>query len=175
MTEQLRSHPYLCDLNEHVCVDDDTDDSQSWSVDSMSAVHKLSTSMSSMTTADADLAQDMLASADDNRLHRIPTLAASVKINVEGALIVDDETEKEDTLPAEHVHWERKDIRLPHHDDVVSHVAVDVPTPCRVELSFTDISTDRWLPRQACLLLSRDRIHRRRRQTQLSQLRDRPN
>ena len=102
----------------------------------MSAIHKLSTGMGSMTTVDADPGQDVPASADDYRLHRMPTLAASVKINVEGAFIVDDDSDKEDALIPEHVHWERKDIRLPHHTDVVSHVAVDVRNLSRAEPSI---------------------------------------
>lgn len=48
----------------------------------------------------------------------------SVKINVEGAFIVNDDTQKNGS--GEHVRFERNDIRLPHHTDVVSHVAVDV-------------------------------------------------
>ena len=115
----------LCDLDENACIDDDSDDSQSCSQDSMSRVHKLSTSMSSLTTMDSEVVPDIPVSGDDNRLHRIPTLAASVKINVEGAFIVDD-SDKDTELVTEHVHWERKDIRLPYHTDVVSHVAVDV-------------------------------------------------
>ena len=117
----------LCDLDQHVLLDDDTDDSLSCSVQSMSPIHKLSMSLGSMTTMDSEVVQDSLPpSADDNRLRRLPSLAASVKINVEGAFIVDDQREKEDLIPKEHVHWERKDIRLPYHTDVVSHVAVDV-------------------------------------------------
>ncbi len=125
MTE-LQQRLNLCDLDGCACIDDDSDDAASCSTDSMSAIHKVSTSMGSMTTVDADQAQDVPTAADDNRLHRMPTLAASVKINVEGAFIVDDDSDKEDAFIPEHVHWERKDIRLPHHTDVVSHVAVDV-------------------------------------------------
>lgn len=127
----------LCDLNECACLNNDSDDTVSNSTDSMSAIHKLSTSMGSMTTVDADPGQqDVPASADDYRPHRMPTLAASVKINVEGAFIVDDDSDKEDALIPEHVHWERKDIRLPHHTDVVSHVAVDVRSAPRVDRSI---------------------------------------
>ena len=57
---------------------------------------------------------------------RQPPLPASVKINVEGAFIVDDDNTVEDGSTSEFVHFEHKDIRLPHHTDVVSHVAVDV-------------------------------------------------
>ena len=55
-----------------------------------------------------------------------PPIPASVKINVEGAFIVDDETATENGAASEFVHFEHKDIRLPHHTDVVSHIAVDV-------------------------------------------------
>lgn len=51
----------------------------------------------------------------------------AVKINVKGAYIVDDQPPTPESLPEEDgVVYERKDIRLPHHTSVVSHVAVDV-------------------------------------------------
>lgn len=51
----------------------------------------------------------------------------AVKINVQGAYIVDDQPPTPES-PAEEdgIVYERKDIRLPHHTSVVSHVAVDV-------------------------------------------------
>lgn len=51
----------------------------------------------------------------------------AVKINVQGAYIVDDQPPTPES-PAEDdgVVYERKDIRLPNHTSVVSHVAVDV-------------------------------------------------
>lgn len=55
----------------------------------------------------------------------------TIKINVEGAFIVDDESPKleaEDAADIEYVH-DTKDIRLPNHTAVVSHVAVDVRIP----------------------------------------------
>jgi type II pantothenate kinase len=59
------------------------------------------------------------------RIDRAITHPGSVKINVEGAFIVDEETtSKNDT--GEGIQYEHKDIRLPHHTSVVSHVAVDV-------------------------------------------------
>ena len=61
---------------------------------------------------------------------RAPPNPASVKINVEGAFIVDDEMNDRNGVGSEYVHWEHKDIRLPHHTDVVSHVAVDVRCCC---------------------------------------------
>ena len=60
------------------------------------------------------------------RVSRAPPIPASVKINVEGAFIVDDETVGKNGEGSEYVHYEHKDIRLPHHTDVVSHIAVDV-------------------------------------------------
>ncbi|KAK5106566.1 hypothetical protein LTS08_000686 [Lithohypha guttulata] len=60
-----------------------------------------------------------------SRVPRAPPKPASVKINVEGAFIVNDETATRNG-GSEFVHWEQKDIRLPHHTDVVSHVAVDI-------------------------------------------------
>jgi type II pantothenate kinase len=63
------------------------------------------------------------------RLHRAPPNPSDVKINVEGAFIVDDESpcsEAKNGTVGEGVYFENKDIRLPHHTAVVSHVAVDV-------------------------------------------------
>jgi hypothetical protein len=57
---------------------------------------------------------------------RVPPNPASVKINVEGAFIVDDEVNGKNGAGEDGVHYEHKDIRLPHHTAVVSHVAVDV-------------------------------------------------
>jgi hypothetical protein len=57
---------------------------------------------------------------------RVPPNPASVKINVEGAFIVDEEINGKSGTGEDGVHYEHKDIRLPHHTAVVSHVAVDV-------------------------------------------------
>jgi hypothetical protein len=62
------------------------------------------------------------------RSARVPPNPASVKINVEGAFIVDDEINGKNGAGEDGVHYEHKDIRLPHHTAVVSHVAVDVST-----------------------------------------------
>lgn len=62
-----------------------------------------------------------------SRIGKAPPQPASVKINVQGAFIVNDETvNRNGQGQSEYVHWEHKDIRLPHHTDVVSHIAVDV-------------------------------------------------
>lgn len=61
----------------------------------------------------------------------------AVKINVKGAFIVDDEPQSRSPVEAEGVHYKNKDIRLPHHTGVVSHVAVDV----RLSLFFPRTSS----------------------------------
>ncbi|CAG8026976.1 unnamed protein product [Penicillium salamii] len=61
-----------------------------------------------------------------NRLEEAITNPGAVKINVKGAFIVDDEPRSRSPVEAEGVHYENKDIRLPHHTGVVSHVAVDI-------------------------------------------------
>lgn len=63
-----------------------------------------------------------------SRLTRALTHPGSVKINVTGAFIVDDEPRSR-SPEADGIHYENKDIRLPHHTGVVSHVAVDVSSP----------------------------------------------
>ncbi|KAJ5885073.1 hypothetical protein N7495_009583 [Penicillium taxi] len=60
-----------------------------------------------------------------SRLTRALIHPGSVKINVTGAFIVDDEPRSR-SPEADGVHYENKDIRLPHHTGVVSHVAVDI-------------------------------------------------
>lgn len=61
------------------------------------------------------------------RLEDAITNPGAVKINVEGAFIVEDQPPTPDSIAEEDgVHYERKDIRLPYHTSVVSHVAVDV-------------------------------------------------
>ena len=81
------------------------------------------------TSGDSHTAHDTSAIIDDDgpaRPPRAPPAPASVKINVEGAFIVEDETVDRNGAGSEYMRWEHKDIRLPHHTDVVSHVAVDV-------------------------------------------------
>src|ERR1700744_199918 len=78
------------------------------------------------TEADKRDASAIVEDDSSGRPPRAPPNPASVKINVEGAFIVDDEMNTKNGTASEYVHWEHKDIRLPHHTDVVSHVAVDV-------------------------------------------------
>lgn len=85
-----------------------------------------SEAMSATTGVTSDAGEDIPAHPDGNR-RRLPSLASSVKINVEGAFIVDeDSSSSQSSLDNDHIHWDKKHIRLPHHTDVVSHVAVDV-------------------------------------------------
>jgi type II pantothenate kinase len=65
-----------------------------------------------------------------DRLEDAISNPGAVKINVEGAFIVENEPFSPGHLiQAEGIHYERKDIRLPYHTSVVSHVAVDVSQP----------------------------------------------
>lgn len=76
-----------------------------------------------------EVAQDTSAVSDNDlpaRPARVPPIPSSVTINVEGAFIVDEVARQTNGHGSEFVHYEHKDIRLPHHTAVVSHVAVDV-------------------------------------------------
>ena len=76
-------------------------------------------SPSQNTSAEADPSLPSLEDAIIN--------PGAVKINVQGAYIVDDQPATPGTPEDEDgIVYERKDIRLPHHTSVVSHVAVDV-------------------------------------------------
>ncbi|KAL9101585.1 MAG: hypothetical protein Q9187_009225 [Circinaria calcarea] len=54
------------------------------------------------------------------------TKPGTVRINVEGAFIVDDGTATPETSDGDGAPNPTRDIRLPHHTAVVSHVAVDI-------------------------------------------------
>jgi len=101
---------------------------------------------------------------------RIP---ASVRINVKGAFIV----ESRSSSPSKGTNeggrrspsYETSDIRLPHHNGVVSHIAVDVCTPLGVVLQYLrgplTLPLDWRNVGQAGLLLSRAAFDRSRRTT----------
>lgn len=57
-------------------------------------------------------------------IHAAITHPGSVRINVQGAFIVDEESDLQSGSGGRH--HDTKDIRLPNHTAVVSHVAVDV-------------------------------------------------
>jgi len=125
----------------------------------------------------------------------------SVRINVKGAFIVDQDAGTPTTPTGSRSGspgHQTKDIRLPNHTAVVSHIAVDVRilsflfphfadfplTPSTMMSSrifavpwltglFGRPMTDRWHPCQACLLLPRTALGRARWPAQLHQLRDR--
>jgi hypothetical protein len=90
------------------------------------------------------------ADGSGGRLYRVPPNPSDVKINVEGAFIVDDESpcsDAKNSTAGEGVYFENKDIRLPHHTAVVSHVAVDViffPTRNENADSFCHRSEGPW-------------------------------
>jgi len=79
---------------------------------------------------------DILSASDSGRPRR-PTVQSdiqetiqhpgNVRINVQGAFIVDEE--HPGTPQSEDYEHDPKDIRLPNHTSVVSHVAVDVSVP----------------------------------------------
>ena len=50
----------------------------------------------------------------------------AVKINVQGAFIVDEDITHEVVAGEDGAQHDTRDIRLPHHEAVVSHVALDV-------------------------------------------------
>lgn len=54
------------------------------------------------------------------------THPGSVKINVQGAFIVNEDSALANGSAEDGAHHETTDIRLPNHTAVVSHVAVDV-------------------------------------------------
>jgi hypothetical protein len=118
------SSPEHSQVDDYACY---SDDDSSLSDYSSSAVEKLSTSAASMTSLDTEAVLEDIRPTTS----RVPPLATSVKINVEGAFIVDEDCDDHSPSASvysssDHVHRENKDIRLPHHTDVVSHVAVDV-------------------------------------------------
>jgi hypothetical protein len=68
-----------------------------------------------------------------------------VKINVQGAFIVDEE--QPGTPQSEDYEHDPKDIRLPNHTAVVSHIAVDV--------SIHGVACSFWDMRQPLSIMSR--------------------
>jgi hypothetical protein len=103
----------------------------------------------------------------------------SVKINVTGAFIVDQDSGSPTNGSVANTNGgshDTKDIRLPNHTAVVSHIAVDVCF-CPPFFNFSSLTTmaDWGLLSKACLLLPRAKVPRTRRPPKLHELRDRPN
>lgn len=88
----------------------------------------MSSSNRSSLHQDADgLKRLSKASSDARQVEEAISNPGAVKINVQGAFIVDDESQSRSPVEGEGVvRRESQDIRLPHHTGVVSHVAVDV-------------------------------------------------
>lgn len=78
-------------------------------------------SSSSSTTGARLRTRTNTAEIDNTIIH-----PGSVKINVKGAFIVDQETASPNELNINERNNDTKDIRLPNHTAVVSHIAVDV-------------------------------------------------
>src|SRR4051794_18060375 len=70
----------------------------------------------------------------------------SVRINVKGAFIVDQGTTTPDSSNGRGSpnHHETKDIRLPNHTAVVSHIAIDVCSPYLPCPFFPHLRPNRW-------------------------------
>jgi hypothetical protein len=102
----------------------------------------------------------------------------SVKINVTGAFIVDQDSGSPThsngyTNGGSH---DTKDIRLPNHTAVVSHIAVDVGSlliPLRMSILIP--MADWRVPGQARLLLQRTQVSRTGWPSEFHELRDRQN
>jgi type II pantothenate kinase len=106
------------------------------------------------------------------------THPGSVKINVQGAFIVDQDAASPNGSVAgmNGGNHDTKDIRLPNHTAVVSHIAVDVCFSPSSQVSALLMKMADWrLSSQACLFLSRTQIPRTGRPPKLHELRDRPN
>lgn len=73
------------------------------------------------TITAATMTQRRTSALDDTILS-----PGAVKINVQGAFIVDDDASLEEVPGEDGAQHDTRDIRLPNHKAVVSHVALDV-------------------------------------------------
>jgi len=101
------------------------------------------------------------------------THPGSVKINVKGAFIVDQETS---SSPGENLNGgshDTKDIRLPNHTAVVSHIAVDVRISAAWLQGYWEVQVlirwfvDRRITCETRILLPRTSVARTRWATEL--------
>lgn len=76
--------------------------------------------------------------SDNSTITKTITRPGAVRINVQGAFIVDEDSSTPPSPQLNGAQYDTKDIRLPNHTDVVSHVAVDVGAVLSAvsELSF---------------------------------------
>jgi hypothetical protein len=85
----------------------------------------------------------------------------SVKINVQGAFIVDQEATTPNGAGPNGGSHDTKDIRLPNHTAVVSHIAVDVGISGFLSWKcMTNFLSDWGIPGQARLLFPRTALDR---------------
>lgn len=105
----------------------------------------------------------------------------SVKINVTGAFIVDQESTTPRNGRGSPDHHQTSDIRLPNHTAVVSHIAIDVrPSPSvraltrGIPANKPSPLPDWWVTCEARLLLARGILDRTWWPIELQQLGDRP-
>ena len=70
----------------------------------------------------ADIRTDKTSLAIDDAIAR----PGAVRINVQGAFIVDDEALTPETTGDDGSVHDNRVIRLPHHTAMVSHIAIDV-------------------------------------------------
>jgi type II pantothenate kinase len=70
--------------------------------------------------------QELRARTNTAEIDNTISHPGSVKINVKGAFIVDGEVSSPSESPVGAANHQTKDIRLPNHTAVVSHIAVDV-------------------------------------------------
>lgn len=110
------------------------------------------------------------------------THPGSVKINVKGAFIVDQDAESPKSKLGNGASYDTKDIRLPNHTAVVSHIAVDVRilhtcvghtylTPT----IFTECILDWRILSQTCIFFARTTFEGTRRTAQFHEFRNRQN
>ena len=79
------------------------------------------------------------------------TRPGTVSINVEGAFIVDEGNVTPDVVERDGSVHDSRDIRLPHHTAVVSHVAVDVRQVPKKTLVPSLQNTERTMDRLVAL------------------------
>lgn len=97
----------------------------------------------------------------------------SVKINVEGAFIVDRDSTSPNRSGVDGANHETTDIRLPNHTAVVSHIAVDVRClPLCVLRPSPDCVADWRISSETRILLARTATSKARRTAELHELRN---
>lgn len=96
------------------------------------------------TSASTSKYLGLLTRTDTNTAEIDSTIThpGSVKINVQGAFIVDQDPESPKSKAVNGGSHDTKDIRLPNHTAVVSHIAVDVCLSPRLRRQRISLVTD---------------------------------